>query len=218
MAFDPQLFFVEDWLDLERDNYLQKICNVVVDGVLIGQYKTRLTIVPSGTVIPHGGSRGKLMANSPALYRSYTYDEECNQIASLPSIREWTQACEDAAQGIDADDPCNESSKDAQSWVECNGEVARRVKPCNTSDDPLYVEVVNSGNGGSGLKCLKDVINLVANTPLTLTFSSIASICSHEFSSSGGSVIYLSTDITANQITICSRQDLNNILYKIIGE
>lgn len=92
-----------------------------------------------------------------------------------------------------------------------------RTSPHNNSDDPLFVQVVNGG-GGDGLKCLKDVINLVANTPLTLTFSSIASICSHEFSNSGGNVIYLSADITANQITICSRQDLNNILYKIIGE
>lgn len=85
--------------------------------------------------------------------------------------------------------------------------------------DELRVFVTNpNGGGGDGLKCLKDVINLVADTPLTLTFSSIASICSHEFSNSGGNVIYLSADIIANQITICSRQDLNNILYKIIGE
>jgi len=77
---------------------------------------------------------------------------------------------------------------------------------------------ISGGSGGNGLKCIKDVINLTANTPLTLTFSSIASICSHEFSNSGGNVIYLSADITGNQITICSRQDLNNILYKIIGE
>jgi hypothetical protein len=119
---------------------------------------------------------------------------------------------------IDPDVPCNEKTREHASWVNCEGEVARRVKPCNTPNDPLYVEVVNSSGGGSGLKCLKDVINLTANTPLTLTFSSIASICSHEFSNSGGNVIYLSADITANQITICSRQDLNNILYKIIGE
>ena len=118
---------------------------------------------------------------------------------------------------IDPNVPCNEPARNAESWTDCKGEVARRVKPCNTQEDPLYVEVVNGG-GGTGLKCLKDVINLVADTPLAITFPTIASICSHEFSDSNGNVIYLGTEIVANTITVCSKQDLTNILYKVIGE
>jgi hypothetical protein len=108
LAFNPVLFFIEDWLELERNNFLQKVCSIFnEDGLLVGQYKTRLTVFPSGTVIKQGAGSGKLMANSPSLYRSFSYDGNGNQIASLPAIREWKQACEDAANGgiIDPEDP-----------------------------------------------------------------------------------------------------------------
>lgn len=91
-----------------------------------------------------------------------------------------------------------------------------RTSPANTPSTPLYVEI--AGSGSTSLKCIKDVINLTANVPLPITFSSIGSICSHEFCDSAGNVIYLSTEISGNQITICSKQNLSNILYRIIGE
>ena len=119
---------------------------------------------------------------------------------------------------IDPNVPCNEKTREHASWVDCEGEVARRVKPCNTEEDPLYVSVVNQGGGGNGLKCLKDVINLTANIPLIIALPSISSICSHELCDGLGNAIYLSTEIVGNQITLCSKQDLTNILYKIIGE
>lgn len=55
--------------------------------------------MPVGNTIPHGAGRGRVSGNAPSLFRSFTYDDEGNQIASLPSVKEWTQACEDAAQG-----------------------------------------------------------------------------------------------------------------------
>lgn len=100
MAFDPAKYKIEEWLESENANLLQKYCNIFDDdGLLVGQYKTRVHIVPAGTPYLIGDSRGKLSGNAPALYRSFTYDDEGNQIASVPQIAEWTQACEDAANG-----------------------------------------------------------------------------------------------------------------------
>jgi hypothetical protein len=109
VAFDKYKYDIEKWLVMEDDNLLQKVCKVIdTEGRLIGEYKTRVTIVPVGVVIPYGSSKGRPKKNqSPSLYRSFSYDDDGNQIASLPEIREWTQACEDAAQGAnpDPDDP-----------------------------------------------------------------------------------------------------------------
>lgn len=83
---------------METEGLLQKECNIFdVDGHLIEQYKTRVFTMPVGVVIPYSG--GKQSVSAPALWRSFTYDEEGNRVASLPRMREWTQACEDAAQG-----------------------------------------------------------------------------------------------------------------------
>ena len=100
MAFKASDFNIEDWLALEDENMLQKFCNIFDDdGLLVGQYKTRVYIVPEGNVIIYGSGRGKIHGQAPSLYRSFTYDDEGNQIASVPQIAEWTQACEDAANG-----------------------------------------------------------------------------------------------------------------------
>ena len=83
---------------------LQKVCNILdQDGLLAAQYKTRVTIVPVGSPIPGRGHQ--LSTSAPALYRSFNYDDEGNLVASLPEIREWTQYCEDIAQGAQPDDP-----------------------------------------------------------------------------------------------------------------
>ena len=98
MALDATKFKIEDWLNIEVAGLLQKICNIYdADSNLIGQYKTRVTIVPVGKRIP--GSNGQLSKSAPALFRSFSYDGEGNPIAGLPQVAEWTQACEDAAIG-----------------------------------------------------------------------------------------------------------------------
>jgi len=103
MAFDPRQHDIEEWLRLEDSNLLQKVCNILdVDGYLVGQYKTRVYIVPVGNQIPN--NTYQLSVTAPSLFRSFNYDDEGNAIASLPEIREWTQACEDLAQGADPGD------------------------------------------------------------------------------------------------------------------
>lgn len=103
MAFDPRQHDIEEWLRLEDRNLLQKVCNILdVDGLLIGQYKTRVYIVPVNNPIP--GNESQLSVTAPSLFRSFNYDDEGNAIASLPEIREWDQACEDLAQGADPGD------------------------------------------------------------------------------------------------------------------
>lgn len=103
-VFTPLDFDIEVWLTNEKNNLLQKICNIYdVDGLIVEQYKTRVKIFPIGTPMTH--SRGRLSDTAPALYRTFNYDEEGNITASVPVMREWTQACEDLAQGNDPIDP-----------------------------------------------------------------------------------------------------------------
>lgn len=103
MAFRPELHDLEKWLVLENENLLQKVCNIFDDdGILVEQYKTRVTIVPVGFQVPHGQSKGIIHTTNspnPSLYRSFNLDDEGNLIGSVPQIREWTQACESAATG-----------------------------------------------------------------------------------------------------------------------
>lgn len=101
MAINPNNYDLEEWLRLEDENILQKQCNIFdVDGYLVAQFKTRVFIYPEGTQI---GT--KLSPAAPALYRTFTYDDEGNAVASVPRIAEWSQACEDAAQGGSPYDP-----------------------------------------------------------------------------------------------------------------
>ena len=95
MGFDARQFNTEEWLEHEVRNYLQKVCRIYDnDGFLVEEYKTRVTIFPVGTIVA-----GQASVTAPALYRSFNYDDDGNQIAGLPEMREWTQACEDIAQG-----------------------------------------------------------------------------------------------------------------------
>lgn len=105
MVFDRYRHDIERWLEIEEQNLLQKVCKIIdTEGRLVGEYKTRVTIVPVGVAIPYGASKGRpKTGQAPSLFRSFTYDDDGNQIASLPEIREWTQACEDAAQGANPD-------------------------------------------------------------------------------------------------------------------
>jgi len=104
MAFNSNKYSIEEWLTLEDSNLLQKICNVYDnDGFVIEQYKTRIVIVPVGSAIPESGHQ--ISTAAPSLYRSYNYDDEGNQIASLPEIKEWTQYCENVAQGANPNNP-----------------------------------------------------------------------------------------------------------------
>lgn len=103
MAFDATRYDIETWLTLENNGLLQKECDVyTAEGLLAEQYKTRVLVKPVGQTIYNSG--GKLSVAAPALWRSFTYDEAGNRLASLPEMREWTQACEDAANGSPVDD------------------------------------------------------------------------------------------------------------------
>jgi len=84
----------------------------------------------------------------------------------------------------------------------------------NNINDYLPVRCYNT----SRLECESNVFNLFANTPLTLTFPEFTRICSVEFTDTNGKKIHLGEDVVGNQLTICARQDLANIAYKIIGE
>lgn len=99
MPFKPTDFNIEDWLTLEDNNHLQKVCNIFDnDGFLVEQYKTRVFVVPVGKPIPWLKS-GAVSISAPSLYRSFNYDDEGNVVGSVPEIREWTQACEDISNG-----------------------------------------------------------------------------------------------------------------------
>lgn len=107
MAFKQEEYNIEDWLTLEDKNHLRKVCNIFdEEGFLVEQYKTRVFIVPVGNPIPWLRS-GQLSKSAPSLYRSFNYDDEGNVVGSVPEVREWTQACEDAATGGIVDDPEN---------------------------------------------------------------------------------------------------------------
>jgi len=107
LAFRAEDFNIEDWLTLEENNHLRKICNIFdAEGFLVEQYKTRVYVVPVGNPIPWVKS-GQLSKSAPSLYRSFNYDDEGNVIGSVPEMREWLQDCEDAANGgiVDPTDP-----------------------------------------------------------------------------------------------------------------
>lgn len=96
MAFNPDDFDVELWLKLEDGNILQKLCNTYdVDGVITGQYKTRISVVPNGKYF-----RGVKSINAPCLFRAFTTDSEGAVTTTPAEIREWEQACEDNKIGI----------------------------------------------------------------------------------------------------------------------
>lgn len=100
--FEPDKHDIEEWLRLEEQNLLRKVCNLYVGGILTEQYKTRIRIVPFGNPILIGSGRGKVFPNqssAASLYRSFSYDINGKLVGSVPEMREWTQACEDIANG-----------------------------------------------------------------------------------------------------------------------
>jgi len=109
---------------------------------------------------------------------------------------------------------------DKGSYTDCGNDTpAKQTVLCNVDElANAIAEAIGDTGGGSDLKCLRDVFNLTANTPLTITFPAISVICSVEFEDSNGNEIYLSEKAVGNQLTVCSKQDLTNILYKVIGE
>lgn len=89
---------------MESEGLLQKVCNILDDdGLLVEQYKTRVLVTPVGT----RQQDGRLSVSAPSLWRRFTYDDAGNRVAEVPEVREWTQACEDAAQGSFPDDGDN---------------------------------------------------------------------------------------------------------------
>ncbi len=97
MSFDQRKYSVEEWLTLEEDGLLQKVCNFYDDdNNLIAQYKTRVGQQPSGSLSIDGKFE---IIDAPALFRSFSYDGNGNAVASVPQIGEWTQECEDEAVG-----------------------------------------------------------------------------------------------------------------------
>ena len=112
----------------------------------------------------------------------------------------------------------NINTLDRGSYNDCgDGTPAKQTLICNTEELANAIADAIEGNGG-GLKCIRDVVNIQANTPLVVTFPSIAVICSVEFEDTNGKEIYLNERANGNQLTICSKQDLTNVLYKVIGE
>lgn len=106
MPFLAREYDIEDWLEAEDNNLLQKVCNIFDDdGFLVARYKTRVNIVPVGNYAPNRGHQVSTVA--PSLFRAFSYDDEGGLIASIPEMREWTQDCEDAAQGALPGDPGN---------------------------------------------------------------------------------------------------------------
>lgn len=86
-------------------------------------------------------------------------------------------------------------------------------------EDAKALRIVGStGGGGSSLNCLNDVIDLTALVPLVLTLPSISTICSVEFENTNGKRIYINYTTSTNVLTVCSRQSLSNVQYKVIGE
>lgn len=70
---------------------------------------------------------------------------------------------------IDPNLPCTEEGRQSQSWVECppgSKQPARRVKPCNTVNDPLFVKDVEDAVSAPALQ----IINYnTADTELEIT-------------------------------------------------
>jgi len=98
LAFKRENYDIETWLRLENEGLLQKECNLFdEDGLLVQQFKARINTRPVGNALFNAG--GQISIAAPSLYRSFTYDDGGNALASLPDVKEWTQACEDAAQG-----------------------------------------------------------------------------------------------------------------------
>lgn len=103
MGFNPREHDIENWLRLEDDNILQKICDLFDgDGRLVERRKTRIGIYPAGR---HNPLTGAPSVNPACIRRIYFYDEFDNITVSVPSVAEWTQACEDIANGEQPDNP-----------------------------------------------------------------------------------------------------------------
>lgn len=96
MTFTPRQYDIESWLELEKENLLQKICNTYDgNGIIDGQYKTRISIVPDGKYY-----RGVKSISPASLFRSFSVDDGGVTRTSPPEMREWTQACEDNKVGV----------------------------------------------------------------------------------------------------------------------
>jgi len=96
MAFNPDKYDIELWLKHEDENILQKLCNTYDgNGVINGQYKTRISVVPVGKYY-----NGRRSITPPCLFRAFNVDAEGTVTTSPPEMREWTQACEDQKIGI----------------------------------------------------------------------------------------------------------------------
>jgi len=146
---------------MEGENLLHKVCNILdEDGYLVEQYKTRVYTMPVGVVIPL--SDGKISVAAPSLYRTFNYDDEGNQIASLPRMREWTQACEDVCQGADPNDPIDfpgvpaglkvaktRYEHDEQLAVPYNTETTVVSLTANV-DEPIYLRKVSGSGDNKG--------------------------------------------------------------------
>jgi len=96
MAFSSDKYDIETWLRLEEDNMLQKLCNSFDgNGDITGQYKTRISVVPSGQY-----HKGVESINAPSLFRAFNTDAEGKITTSPPEMREWTADCEANKIGI----------------------------------------------------------------------------------------------------------------------
>ena len=102
MAFDRRNFNIEEWLSLENEGLLEKICSVY-DGAgrIVEQRKTRINIVPIGSP----DAKGIKSLSAPSLSRKFIYDGAGGVRTTVPEMVEWSQACEDIAQGTDPSYP-----------------------------------------------------------------------------------------------------------------
>ena len=102
MTFSRRNYNIEEWLALENEGLLEKICSIY-DGAgrVIEQKKTRVNVIPLGAVDAKGGKS----SSAACLSRKFIYDTAGGVRTTAPQIVEWDQACEDIAQGADPNYP-----------------------------------------------------------------------------------------------------------------
>lgn len=97
MAFNKRDYNVEEWLRLDNDSVLEKVCSIYDgSGRVVEEIRTRVTIVPLGNPLADGSPS----KSAPSLRRQYIYDTNGGVTSTVPIIVEWTQICEDISTGL----------------------------------------------------------------------------------------------------------------------
>jgi len=104
---------------------------------------------------------------------------------------------------VDPNVPCNEDTRNAESWVECppgSGKPARKVKPCNTPDDPLYTKNIEDA---ISTPFIQTIAYALANTEQKITIPKEAKRFSLKFDRGGRwQFSFVATESNSNFDTI----------------